>query len=277
MTDETLIADLIRGGVDPDLVQRVALAIIEAKATAQVAVVTDESAERRRAADRARKAAHRDIVRRLPQTSAESADIAEPPLPLSPSLPLPPQTPPSPAHPLAPTPAHTAPVREEPEIFNLCTPPSDPKPKRKSYEPADDEAWLKSLAENPIYQGFNLRLELGKMQIWCETNGCQPSRRRFVNWLNKAERGIVVTPQPLNDHQRSISRWFGRRQDAPWGADELALWQQLPPIHADDWQALEWFYTKAPGDKRLCQSVRSLLTKWLSEIDRAKNFNPDQK
>lgn len=55
MTDETLIADLIRSGVDADLVQRVALAIIEAKANAQVAVMPDESAERRRAADRRRK------------------------------------------------------------------------------------------------------------------------------------------------------------------------------------------------------------------------------
>lgn len=55
MTDSSLIADLIRGGVDPDLVQRVAMAIIEAKGTAQVAILKDESAERRRATDRERK------------------------------------------------------------------------------------------------------------------------------------------------------------------------------------------------------------------------------
>lgn len=208
------------------------------------------------------------------ETSYLDAD-KKAPLPLSPSLPLSPQTPLSPAHPLAPTPAHTAPVREGTEIFSL-EPPSDPKPKRKSTEPADDETWLESLARNPIYQAFDIRLELGKMQVWCETNRCQPSRRRFVNWLNKADRGLVAPSQPLTDEQRTISRWFGRR-DEPWGVDELTLWRQLPPLHPEDWQALEWFYTKAPGDKRLCQSLRSLLTKWRAEIDRAKNYNPDQK
>lgn len=55
MTDGSLIADLIRSGVDPDLVQRVALALIDAKGTAQVAILKDESAERRRASDRERK------------------------------------------------------------------------------------------------------------------------------------------------------------------------------------------------------------------------------
>jgi len=272
MTDDTLIADLIRGGLDPDLVQRVALALIEAKGTAQVAILRDESAERRRAADRERKA----IVRRNPQTSAESSDVQNTPLPLPSSLPLPPQTPPSPAHLPAPTPAHNARTREEAGKFSLET-PDEPKPKRKTPEPADDETWLTELAANPLYVGLNLRLELAKMQVWCQTNRCLPSRRRFVNWINKAERGLIAPPEPLTHQQKVISGWFGRREDEPWGADELALWRQIQPIHPDDWQALEWFYAVATGDKRLCQSLRALLSKWRSEIDRAKNYNPDQK
>jgi len=178
MTDETLIADLIRGGVDPDLVQRVALAIIEAKGTAQVAIMKDESAERRRAADRERKAA----FRRNPQTSTESADRTDNPLPLAPSLPLPPQTPPSPAHPHTPTPADThAPVREN----------GSQKPKRSTPKPADDEEWLKSLEADPTYAGVAIRVELGKMRRWCEENNQMPSRKRFVNWINRA-------PRPMN-------------------------------------------------------------------------------
>jgi len=111
MTDVTLIADMIRGGVDPDIVQRVALAILEAQGTAQVAILKDDSADRRRAADRERKAENRASVRRNPQTSTESADKKDKTLPPSPSLPLPPQTPLSPAHPHPPAPVHPR-VRE---------------------------------------------------------------------------------------------------------------------------------------------------------------------
>lgn len=125
MTDETLIADLIRGGVDPDLVQRVALAMLEAQGTAQVAILKDDSAERRRAADRERKAEIRASVRRNPQTSTESADKEDKTLPLSPSLPLPPQTPPSPAHPHTPAPVPTH-VREDAAVLILDQP--EPKP-----------------------------------------------------------------------------------------------------------------------------------------------------
>lgn len=204
MTDETLIADLIRSGVDADLVQRVALAIIEAKATAQVAVVPDEAAERRRAADRARKAAQRESVRRNPQTSAESADIAEQPLPLSPSLPLSPQTPLSPAHPHAPTPApaHThARTREADETLTLTADPTPAKPSRKALM-ADDAAWLAELAKNPAYRGLNLETELGKMQAWCQLKGKTPSRARFLNWIN----GASTTERPMQTGRPPPSR-----------------------------------------------------------------------
>lgn len=72
MTDATLIADLIRAGLDPELVGRVANAIAEAYADAAAvcgnsADKVDISAERRRAKDRERK---RNISR-IPQNSAE--------------------------------------------------------------------------------------------------------------------------------------------------------------------------------------------------------------
>lgn len=70
MTDETLIADLVRAGVDPDLVARVANALTEVALSAIPRNSADVSAERRRAKDRERKR----FVRGNPQTSAESAD-----------------------------------------------------------------------------------------------------------------------------------------------------------------------------------------------------------
>ncbi len=59
-----LIADLVRAGTDPDLIGRVAATIANVR---QI----DEQAERRRAADRVRKAAYRA---ECPQTSADSAE-----------------------------------------------------------------------------------------------------------------------------------------------------------------------------------------------------------
>ncbi len=132
MTDSSLIADMIRAGVDPDIVQRVAMALIEAQGAAQVAILKDESAERRRAADRERKAESRALVRRNPQTSTESADKSDP----SPSLSFPPAPPlspsPTPPSPHAPTPTHPhppTPVREAGAVLALDV-EIQPKPDR---------------------------------------------------------------------------------------------------------------------------------------------------
>ena len=68
------------------------------------------------------------------------------------------------------------------------------KPKGSSQQPpkkADDEEWLNEIAANPAYAGINVRHELGKMQAWCSVNRKQPSRQRFINWLNRAERPIA--------------------------------------------------------------------------------------
>lgn len=51
-----------------------------------------------------------------------------------------------------------------------------------------DSDWLKDLASDPAYTGLNVDTEFAKMQRWCETNRKLPSRKRFVNWLNRAEK-----------------------------------------------------------------------------------------
>jgi hypothetical protein len=58
-----------------------------------------------------------------------------------------------------------------------------------------DEEWIQSLENDPTYQDLNIRQELGKMQRWCETNRQKPSRKRFVNWINRAEKPIGVNGQ----------------------------------------------------------------------------------
>jgi hypothetical protein len=66
--------------------------------------------------------------------------------------------------------------------------PTRPPRSSKKPEPPDDEAWLATLESDPTYQGISIRTELGKMRRWCETKRKQPSRQRFVNWLNRIER-----------------------------------------------------------------------------------------
>lgn len=56
--------------------------------------------------------------------------------------------------------------------------------------PLSDADWLKSLAADPAYIGIDVAIEHAKASRWCETNRKQLSRRRFVNWLNRAERPI---------------------------------------------------------------------------------------
>lgn len=60
----------------------------------------------------------------------------------------------------------------------------------KPSPPTSDEDWMNSLRNKEAYQGVDLDRELGKCKTWCETNRKLFSRRRFVNWINRAERPI---------------------------------------------------------------------------------------
>jgi hypothetical protein len=50
-----------------------------------------------------------------------------------------------------------------------------------------DEAFVESFARDNTYSGINVSREYGKMRRWCTVNKVQPTRRRFVNWLNRIE------------------------------------------------------------------------------------------
>jgi hypothetical protein len=51
-----------------------------------------------------------------------------------------------------------------------------------------DTEWLLSLETDSTYSGINVLGEHGKMVRWCEVNRKSPSRKRFVNWLNRIEK-----------------------------------------------------------------------------------------
>jgi hypothetical protein len=71
----------------------------------------------------------------------------------------------------------------------------------------NDEEWLAELSKNPAYIALDVRLELGKMQAWCSANGKQPSRKRFVNWLNRSERPISAQGIAPSQSRKPMSAW----------------------------------------------------------------------
>ena len=63
--------------------------------------------------------------------------------------------------------------------------------KRTVSESVTDSAWLKSLSDNPAYAGVDIQRELGKLAAWCNVAHKEVTRRRFINWLNRAERPLT--------------------------------------------------------------------------------------
>lgn len=77
--------------------------------------------------------------------------------------------------------------------------------------------------------------------------------------------------------QLEIGSWFNRRPTTPWSAKEKKAWQTIPdPIDPDDWAALKWFYAQS-GCKFLRRDLLTLINNFTGEIDRAKNFDPNEK
>jgi hypothetical protein len=70
-----------------------------------------------------------------------------------------------------------------------------------------DEDWLKELATNPAYDGLDVAREFSKMQAWCAANRKQATRRRFVNWLNRADKPLNGAVVQLNGHAKPESVW----------------------------------------------------------------------
>lgn len=68
------------------------------------------------------------------------------------------------------------------ETFAAGKPQPTPKPPELS-----DEDWLQSLSDAEEYGHINVPIEHAKMVRWCSMNRKQPTRRRFVAWLNRIE------------------------------------------------------------------------------------------
>ncbi len=74
------------------------------------------------------------------------------------------------------------------------------KPKKRARIEADSD-WIKSLKEDPAMAGVDVDKEIAKCSFWCkgQTPPVLPTRRRIVNWLNRADRvvGAETSRAPL--------------------------------------------------------------------------------
>lgn len=74
-----------------------------------------------------------------------------------------------------------------------------------------DAEWLASLAIDPAFAGLDVQREFAKMSAWCNVNRKQPSRRRFINWLNRAERPMAapgaVTQDTFGSVRPGLDKW----------------------------------------------------------------------
>lgn len=81
-----------------------------------------------------------------------------------------------------------------------------------SKEDVGNVDFVSLISADPTYAGIDVPREFGKMQNWCKVNNKQPTKRRFINWLNRADRPIATTSKPADDWRRFDKQ--GRRVDA---------------------------------------------------------------
>jgi hypothetical protein len=61
------------------------------------------------------------------------------------------------------------------------------------------------LESDKTYQGIDVRREYGKMLNWCKVKRKQPTQRRFVNWLNGAEKPLPAQHAARPDYKRNYA------------------------------------------------------------------------
>ena len=74
--------------------------------------------------------------------------------------------------------------------------------------------------------------------------------------------------------QIQIGSWFNRRPSTVWSDKEQKVWKALR-LEEEDLEILQWFYTES-GCRYLRQDLLTLLNNWRGEVDRGRNFNPEE-
>lgn len=72
-----------------------------------------------------------------------------------------------------------------------------------------DDEWLSTVRTDPAYEGIDVMKEHGKMIFWCANKHKQPTRGRFLAWLNRIEKpmsGATRKPESNMVQETLIAR-----------------------------------------------------------------------
>lgn len=103
-----------------------------------------------------------------------------------------------------------------------------------------DDQWLAEISADPANAGLHVFQEHRKYLLWCKSNAKQATRRRFTNWLIRADRLLEGPKELRKPAQEALQEPAGWRAwvDANLaencaygsnGADKHLGWAEIPP------------------------------------------------
>lgn len=93
-----------------------------------------------------------------------------------------------------------------------------------------DEEFIEFLESAEHLKGVDIQREIGKCQFWCRVNQHPPpTRRRIINWLNKAERTVAFD----GAGKTSVKAKQSNGIPEPAGWREWVRENSTDPSHAD--------------------------------------------
>lgn len=102
--------------------------------------------------------------------------------------------------------------------------------------------WIQGLKTDPAYKGIDVQREHYKMIRWCKENKQQPSRRRFVRWLNRIDKPMQTTDKvkPLDKSTLPVAPEFTEwaLKQYPAKVDEIRTWKtwaEVPQPLRSEW------------------------------------------
>ena len=146
-------------------------------------------------------------------------------------------------------------------VFDEETQKAPRAPRKKPVGEMSEEEWIVSLLSEPHLEGVDVRREISKCMFWCKCNGAAPSRRRIINWLNKAERVVGLKAQGATFANNL-------RPPPPSGPDGWREWLDTEILTIDEEHAAFGQVTAA----RNCQVFAMLPGSWQEKCKLACNF-----
>lgn len=91
----------------------------------------------------------------------------------------------------------------------------------KSKSAETDEEWLASIKASEAYSEIDVEREFSKMKHWCKERKNLPTRRRFINWLNRIDKPIKSNGTHIENNGRNGRPTSGDLRNAQIiGADD---------------------------------------------------------